>query len=88
MVHIFQPQNSTHRQSTNNYVNGECVVTDRLFENINPVNGSVIGLVSEAGEILADRSVNAVRTALWLAGNADKFFGIEGGTPSLSSAAG
>ena len=45
-------------------MDGEFVSTPRLFDNVNPADGSRIGLVSEADQGLVDRAVQAARTAL------------------------
>lgn len=47
-----------------NYINGEFVSSDSLFDNINPVDGSVINRVAEANQTLVDRAVSAARNAL------------------------
>jgi aminomuconate-semialdehyde/2-hydroxymuconate-6-semialdehyde dehydrogenase len=45
-------------------IGGEFVTPARHFENINPVNGRVIGSVGEADAALVDRAVQAARAAL------------------------
>ena len=47
-----------------NYVGGEFVLTDRRFDNVNPVNGRIINAVCEADRPLVDRAVVAARSAL------------------------
>ncbi|MFK0378139.1 2-hydroxymuconic semialdehyde dehydrogenase [Pandoraea sp. NPDC090278] len=47
-----------------NFINGEWVSSPRTFENRNPVNNSVIGLVHEAGRSEVDAAVRAARAAL------------------------
>jgi aminomuconate-semialdehyde/2-hydroxymuconate-6-semialdehyde dehydrogenase len=47
-----------------NYVGGEFILTDRRFDNVNPVDGQVINQVCEAGRPLVDRAVAAARAAL------------------------
>lgn len=50
--------------SIHSFVDGEFVCTDKSFDNINPVDGSLVGRVSEADEALVDRAVRAARAAL------------------------
>src|SRR3979490_462306 len=45
-------------------VGGQFVRQGRSFENINPVNGRVLGTVTEADAALVDRAVQAARGAL------------------------
>ncbi|AKC69393.1 2-hydroxymuconic semialdehyde dehydrogenase [Pandoraea oxalativorans] len=47
-----------------NFINGEWVSSQRTFENRNPVDNSVIGLVHEAGRSEVDTAVRAARAAL------------------------
>ncbi|MGR9579110.1 2-hydroxymuconic semialdehyde dehydrogenase [Pandoraea sputorum] len=47
-----------------NFINGEWVSSPRTFENRNPVDNSVIGLVHEAGRSEVDAAVRAARAAL------------------------
>jgi aminomuconate-semialdehyde/2-hydroxymuconate-6-semialdehyde dehydrogenase len=47
-----------------NFIGGEWVATGRTFEDRNPVDGSVIGLVHEAGRAEVDEAVHAARGAL------------------------
>ena len=47
-----------------NYVNGQFVWGEQTFDNINPVNGSLICQVSEATEDVVDQAVRAARAAL------------------------
>ncbi|QFU23613.1 2-hydroxymuconic semialdehyde dehydrogenase [Shewanella sp. YLB-09] len=47
-----------------NYVDGEFVDTGNCFENISPVDGTVINQVSEADRALVDRAVASGRAAL------------------------
>ncbi|MCE4062175.1 2-hydroxymuconic semialdehyde dehydrogenase [Pandoraea sputorum] len=47
-----------------NFINGEWVSSPRTFENRNPVDNSVIGLVHEAGRNEVDAAVRAARAAL------------------------
>ncbi|SKC61071.1 2-hydroxymuconic semialdehyde dehydrogenase [Paraburkholderia hospita] len=53
-------ENSTFQ----NFINGEWVSTERHFRNVNPVDGSLIGLVHEAGASEVDAAVKAARAAL------------------------
>ena len=47
-----------------NFVDGQFVRGENEFADVNPANGSVIAQVSEAGEELVDRAVQAARAAL------------------------
>jgi len=47
-----------------NYVGGEFVSSDILFDNINPVDGSVINQVAEANAEIVDQAVTAAKKAL------------------------
>ncbi len=47
-----------------NAINGEFVATGNTFENRNPANGSLNGLVHEAGQAEIDAAVEAARAAL------------------------
>jgi acyl-CoA reductase-like NAD-dependent aldehyde dehydrogenase len=47
-----------------NHVGGIWVETGRVFENINPVNGSKVCDVSEADSETVDRAVRAARAAM------------------------
>lgn len=47
-----------------NFINGAWVSSPRTFENRNPVDNSVIGLVHEAGRSEVDAAVRAARAAL------------------------
>ncbi|MGF6750814.1 2-hydroxymuconic semialdehyde dehydrogenase [Paraburkholderia sp. MM5482-R1] len=47
-----------------NFIGGEWVGTDRTFEDRNPVDDSVIGLVHEAGRAEVNAAVQAARVAL------------------------
>lgn len=47
-----------------NFINGQFVDSPETFENRNPIDGSLIGLVSEAGEPDVDAAVTAARAAL------------------------
>lgn len=47
-----------------NYVGGEFISSDMLFNNVNPVDGSVINQVAEANADIVDKAVNAARNAL------------------------
>ncbi|WP_168787548.1 2-hydroxymuconic semialdehyde dehydrogenase [Paraburkholderia aromaticivorans] len=47
-----------------NFIGGEWVGTDRTFEDRNPVDNRVIGLVHEAGRAQVDAAVQAARAAL------------------------
>ncbi len=47
-----------------NYVGGEFVLGDNTFDNINPVDGSLINHVSEASSHTVDQAVLAARAAL------------------------
>ncbi len=47
-----------------NFINGEWVATNRQFDDRNPVDNSLIGLVHEAGKAEVDAAVKAARAAL------------------------
>jgi aminomuconate-semialdehyde/2-hydroxymuconate-6-semialdehyde dehydrogenase len=47
-----------------NYISGQFVAGDSSFNNINPVDGSLVAEVSEATESLVDQAVAAARNAL------------------------
>ena len=47
-----------------NFIDGEYVATDKWFENRNPINNKVIGMVAEAGEKEVDAAVRAAKAAL------------------------
>ena len=47
-----------------NYIAGEFVSSDRLFDDINPVDGSLIAKVAEADSAMVDRAVIAANGAL------------------------
>ncbi len=47
-----------------NYIDGQFLGSERLFPNINPVDGSLICQVAEASEDMVDRAVLAARRAL------------------------
>ena len=47
-----------------NYINGECVATDKTFENRAPADNHDLGLVHEAGQAEVDAAVRAARAAL------------------------
>jgi len=47
-----------------NYIAGEFVSSDRLFDDINPVDGSLIAKVAEADSAMVDRAVIAANVAL------------------------
>ena len=47
-----------------NFINGEYVATDKWYENRNPINNKVIGMVAEAGEKEVDAAVKAAKAAL------------------------
>jgi aminomuconate-semialdehyde/2-hydroxymuconate-6-semialdehyde dehydrogenase len=51
-------------KSFQNYINGEFVRGKGEFTDVNPADGTVIGTVSEADEVLVDRAVGAARAAL------------------------
>jgi aminomuconate-semialdehyde/2-hydroxymuconate-6-semialdehyde dehydrogenase len=57
-------QGSIVLKSFQNYVSGKFVRGKRVFPDVNPADGSVIGEVSEAGQDLVDRAVEAARRAL------------------------
>ena len=50
--------------SLRNYVDGEFVETGRTFDNVSPIDGSVLAKVHEADAALVDRAVRAARRAL------------------------
>ncbi|WGS53287.1 2-hydroxymuconic semialdehyde dehydrogenase [Paraburkholderia sp. D15] len=56
--------NQRDTASFQNFIGGQWVSTDRQFDNINPVNGSLIGRVHEAGAAEVDAAVRAARDAL------------------------
>jgi aminomuconate-semialdehyde/2-hydroxymuconate-6-semialdehyde dehydrogenase len=47
-----------------NYVDGEFVATGKTFNNVSPIDGSVLAPVHEADAALVDRAVRAARRAL------------------------
>ena len=47
-----------------NFIDGEYVATDKWYENRNPINNKVIGMVAEAGEKEVDAAVKAAKAAL------------------------
>jgi aminomuconate-semialdehyde/2-hydroxymuconate-6-semialdehyde dehydrogenase len=47
-----------------NFINGEYVATEKWFENRNPINNKVIGMVAEAGEKEVDAAVKAAKAAM------------------------
>lgn len=47
-----------------NYVAGEFSSTDKTFENISPIDGSLINCVSEADRVTVDQAVKAARGAV------------------------
>ncbi len=47
-----------------NFINGEFVATDKWYENRNPINNKVIGMVAEAGEKEVDAAVKAAKAAM------------------------
>ena len=57
---------ATDIRTTLNYIGGEFVtaVSGKTFENRNPVDGSLISMVSEAGKVEVDAAVAAARAAL------------------------
>ena len=57
---------ATDIKTTLNYIGGEFVtaVSGKTFENRNPVDGSLISMVSEAGKVEVDAAVAAARAAL------------------------
>lgn len=46
-----------------NYVDGEFTDSGHYFDNINPVNGEIVGKIAEADELLIDQAVLAARAA-------------------------
>ena len=38
-----------------NFIDGEYVATDKWYENRNPINNKVIGMVAEAGAVPGER---------------------------------
>ncbi|MBF5006778.1 2-hydroxymuconic semialdehyde dehydrogenase [Diaphorobacter caeni] len=50
--------------SLRNYVDGEFVATAKTFDNISPLDGTLLGKVHEADAALVDRAVQAARRAL------------------------
>ncbi|ENO98165.1 MAG TPA: 2-hydroxymuconic semialdehyde dehydrogenase [Thauera phenylacetica] len=47
-----------------NFIDGAYVATDKWYENRNPINNKVIGMVAEAGEKEVDAAVKAAKAAL------------------------
>ena len=47
-----------------NFIDGEYVATDKWYENRNPINNKVIGMVAEAGEKEVDAAAKAAKAAL------------------------
>ncbi|WP_454455681.1 2-hydroxymuconic semialdehyde dehydrogenase [Thauera phenylacetica] len=47
-----------------NFIDGEYVATDKWYENRNPINNKVIGMVAEAGEKEVNAAVKAAKAAL------------------------
>ena len=47
-----------------NYIAGEFISSERLFDNINPVDGSLIAKVAEADSAMVNRAVMAANAAL------------------------
>ena len=47
-----------------NYIGGEFRTSDLLFDNINPVDGTIINQVAEADQNIVDQAVVAARKAL------------------------
>ncbi|PAT36246.1 2-hydroxymuconic semialdehyde dehydrogenase [Vandammella animalimorsus] len=51
-------------RETRNYVDGEFIATGRTFDNICPVDGSVLAQVHEADQAVVDRAIAAARRAV------------------------
>ena len=47
-----------------NYINGQWVTTAKQFEDRNPVDNTLVGMVYEAGKAEVDAAVKAARAAL------------------------
>lgn len=47
-----------------NYVAGKFLTSEKLFEDINPVDGSLVAMVAEADRKMVDKAVQAARRAL------------------------
>src|SRR5215471_13465117 len=47
-----------------NFVDGEFVSSEHLFDDVNPADGTLIAHVSEAGSAMVDAAVRAARRAL------------------------
>jgi aminomuconate-semialdehyde/2-hydroxymuconate-6-semialdehyde dehydrogenase len=47
-----------------NFIDGEWVGTGRLFDNTNPIDGSLVSCVHEAGRVEVDAAVKAAQAAL------------------------
>jgi len=60
----MREKSSIRNGNIDNFVNGEFVSTGKSFENLHPVDGSLVGNVSEADEALVDRAVQSARSAL------------------------
>lgn len=56
--------NRTDRDVFPNFINGKWVQSERSFENRNPADNSLIGSVSEAGQLEVDAAVQAARAAM------------------------
>jgi aminomuconate-semialdehyde/2-hydroxymuconate-6-semialdehyde dehydrogenase len=47
-----------------NYVAGEFISSENLFDDINPVDGSLVAKVSEADQLIVDQAVQSAKAAL------------------------
>ncbi len=63
--HVRKRNGRNHdRYKILNFIDGEYVATDKWYENRNPINNKVIGMVAEAGEKEVDAAVKAAKAAL------------------------
>lgn len=76
----YQPVISLHGEIVNtpaikNYIGGKFLKSDKQFEDINPVDGSLVAMVSEADREMVDNAVQAGRDAMdgeWGASSAEE----------------
>ncbi|MFQ3362344.1 MAG: aminomuconate-semialdehyde/2-hydroxymuconate-6-semialdehyde dehydrogenase, partial [Woeseiaceae bacterium] len=47
-----------------NYIAGEFISSDRFFDDINPVDGSLVARVAEADKLMVEKAVVAAKMAL------------------------
>ncbi|MFT9016622.1 MAG: 2-hydroxymuconic semialdehyde dehydrogenase [Acetobacter sp.] len=58
------PAAGAHVPLLRNYVGGQWIETETRFDDINPVDGSVVAQVCEAGQAVVDHAVAAAKTAM------------------------